>query len=305
MLYGDVGAGERAKLDPVSTPSFFARDGVFWRRMAAMGAQRLPKFWVKYSPPFFGLAAAALVPDARRKVVRNLHRIRGDAPLLQDVADTSRTFVAYAGVLAEVLAFGSKNDGVPHAVSEGAENLHAALALGKGIILLTLHTAGWEIAGPLFMSHAKLDVMIVMERERDSAARELHDRAREAAGLKVAHVGDDPLASLPLLRHLQGGGAVALQIDRPPPNGRMLPVRLLGDDDGLPEGPFRLAQLSGAPIVPVFTVRTGFRDYALRVGTHHLLARRATPAELNRTAQLVADEVTAFLRAHPTQWFHW
>ena len=68
-----------------------------------MGAQRFPRWWVEYSPPFFGLAAAALVPDARNKVLENLRRIRGPAPLVRDVSETSRTFMAYAGVLAEVL----------------------------------------------------------------------------------------------------------------------------------------------------------------------------------------------------------
>src|SRR5512139_3406136 len=93
----------------VSDGTFFAHDGLFWRRMAAMGAQRLPRWWLRYSPPFFGLAAAALVPDARQKVLRNLRRIRGPAPVHRDVAETSQTFMAYAGVLAEVLSFGSKN----------------------------------------------------------------------------------------------------------------------------------------------------------------------------------------------------
>ncbi len=270
-----------------------------------MGAQRFPRWWVEYSPPFFGLAAAALVPDARNKVLENLRRIRGPAPLVRDVSETSRTFMAYAGVLAEVLSYGSKNADAPRARSEGAENLGEALAMKKGLILLTLHTAGWEIAGPLFLEHAKLDVVIVMERERNDAARALHDKARAASGVRVLHVGEDPLASLPLLRHLQARGAVAMQIDRPPPSGRVVPVRLLGEDDALPEGPFRLAQLSGAPVVPVFTARAGFRNYVLRVGTPRLIARRAPREELGRVAQIVSDEVTAFLREHPTQWFHW
>lgn len=284
---------------------YFARDGMFWRRLAAMGAQRFPQWWVEYSPPFFGLAAAALVPEARGKVLRNLRRIRGPAPWTRDVSETSRTFMAYAGVLAEVLSFGSKNAGPPQARSEGAENLRDALAMNKGLILLTLHTAGWDVAGPLFLDHAKVDVLIVMERERDAAARALHDKARAASGVRVLHVGDDPLASLPLLRHLRARGAVAMQIDRPPPSGRVVPVRLLGDEDTLPEGPFRLAQLSGAPVLPVFTARVGFREYLLRVGTPRLVARRASREELTRTAQIVSDEVTAFLREHPTQWFHW
>ena len=97
-----------------------------------------------------------------------------------------------------------------------------------------------------------------------------------------------------------------MQIDRPPPNGRVLPVRLLGDDDGsLPEGPFRLAQLSGAPLVAVFSMRRGFRDYYMEVSVPRTLPRRATPAQVHEVAQGVADDVTGFLRAHPSQWFHW
>ncbi|CAN5179957.1 hypothetical protein BH09MYX1_BH09MYX1_51940 [soil metagenome] len=289
----------------MSDKGFFDHDGLFWRRMASMGAQRLPRWWVRYSPPFFGLAAAALVTDKRKKVLRNLHRIRGAAPMHRDVTETSRTFMSYAGVLAEVLAFGSKNEEPPKSRAEGAERMHQALALGKGVILLTAHTAGWEIAGPLFLDHIKLDVVVVMRRERNDSARELQDNARAASGVRVLHVGDDPLASLPLLRHLQAKGAVAMQIDRPPPNGRTIPVSLLDGPDALPEGPFKLAQISGAPLVPVFTARAGFRDYILHVGSPHVVARRATAADLAHTAQIVSDEVTAFLREHPTQWFHW
>ena len=284
----------------------FAHDGLFWRRLAMLGAQRLPTWCVRYSPPIFGLAAAVAVPKARHAVRRNLRRIRGEKPLYRDVIDTSRTFMAYAGSLAEILAYGSKNQGLPAFDIVGAERMHEAVARGKGVILLTLHTGGWEVAGPLFMGDLKLDVMLVMAAERNARARELQDRAREAGGVKVAHVGDDPLASLPLLRHLQQKGALAMQIDRPPPNGRVLPVRLLGDDDGsFPEGPFRLAQLSGAPLVAVFSMRRGFRDYYMEVSVPRTLPRRPTPEQVHEVAQGVADDVTGFLRAHPTQWFHW
>lgn len=283
----------------------FAHDGVFWRRLATLGAQRLPTWWVRYTPPLIGLAAAVAVPEARRAVRRNLRRIHGVRPLYRDVIDTSRTFIAYAGSLAEILSYGSKNEGLPKSDIVGAERMHEAVALGKGVILLTLHTGGWEVAGPLFLGHIKLDVMLVMAAERNAAARELQDRAREAGGMKVAHVGSDPLAALPLLRHLQQQGAVAMQVDRPPPNGRVVPVTLLGDDDGLPEGPFLLAQLSGAPLVAVFSMRRGFRDYYMEVSVPRTLPRRATPEQVRQVAQGVADDVSAFLRAHPTQWFHW
>ncbi|HSQ64521.1 MAG TPA: hypothetical protein VLM85_14960, partial [Polyangiaceae bacterium] len=65
-------------------PRSFAHDGVFWRRMAALGAQKFPRWWLRYTPPFFGVAAAVVLPQARRAVRRNLERIRGPQPLWRD-----------------------------------------------------------------------------------------------------------------------------------------------------------------------------------------------------------------------------
>jgi RND family efflux transporter MFP subunit len=67
---------------------------VFWRKLALYGATRAPSWWVKYSPPVFGWAAAALVPSARRAVRNNLRRIRGTVDPLQDTRDVLATFAA-------------------------------------------------------------------------------------------------------------------------------------------------------------------------------------------------------------------
>jgi lauroyl/myristoyl acyltransferase len=289
---------------PESARAFFAHDGLFWRRMAALGAQRFPTWWVRYSPPVFGVAAAVALPRARRAVRSNLRRIRGPRPLWRDVIDTTQTFTAYAGCLAETLATGSKNDAPPSVVIRGREHVRAAVADGRGLILLTMHTGGWEVAGPLLAAHTQLDVVVVMEGERDADARELHDRARESSGVRLIHIGQDPLAALPLVRHLsEHKGAAAMQIDRAPTSGRVLGVRMLDRDATLPEGPFRLAQLTGAPVLPVFCERLGFRRYAFEAYGARTLPRRASAAQIAAVAQSVADDMTRFLRAHPTQWF--
>ncbi len=284
--------------------AYFAHDGLFWRRMAALGAQRFPSWWVRYTPAVFGLAAAVALPRARRAVRSNLERIRGPQPLWRDVLDTSQTFAAYAGCLAETLAAGSKNDAKPDVELIGAENMHRAIADQHGVILLTMHTGGWEVAGPLLSAHTHLDVQLVMEGERNADAREIHDRARKLAGVRVIHIGADPLAALPLVRHLtEKKGAAAMQVDRVPPSGRVLGVRLLERDGVLPEGPFRLAQLTGAPFLAVFCARLGYRKYVFEAHPAQTLPRRASAAQIQSAAQRVADEMTQFLRAHPTQWF--
>ena len=284
--------------------SFFAHDGVFWRRMASLGAQRLPSWWVRYTPPVFGVAAAVALPDARRAVRSNLRRIRGPRPLYRDVIDTTRTFASYAGCLAETLASGSKNDARPDVEIVGREHVRSAIAQNRGLILLTMHTGGWEVAGPLLSAHTHVDVAIVMESEQDTRARDIHDRARELAGVRVIHIGPDPLAALPLVRHLtEKKGAAAMQVDRVPASGRVLRVRLLDREGVLPEGPFRLAQLTGAPFLSVFCSRLGFRRYVFEAHPAQTLPRRATADQLEAAAQHVADDMTNFLRAHPTQWF--
>lgn len=279
-------------------------DALFWRKLAHLGAAKGPMWWLKYSPPAFGIAAAALVPDARRAVERNLLRARGEASALRNTIDVCRTFATYAGSLAESLALGSKNHAVPQATIRGREYVDKALAEGRGLIIATAHTAGWDVAGTLLGEHLNADVVIVMQSERDREARRIQDGARESVGIKIIHVDDDPLSSLGLLHHLKKGGVAAVQIDRLPQGMRGRKVHLLGEDVKIPEGPLRLSQLTGAPIVPLFCARLGFRKYLLEAGPAITVARKASDADLDRTAQQLADQVTNFVRAHPTQWFN-
>jgi lauroyl/myristoyl acyltransferase len=279
----------------------FARDAVFWRRLARFGAARGPEWWVRYSPPVFGLAAAVLAPSARRAVRANLARVRGERGVLRDSLDVARTFTTYAGCLAEVLSGGSKNERLPDAVLCGQHNLDVALEKAAGLVVVTAHTAGWESVGPLLTRQHGHEVTMVMTPEPDDGARQMQDGARAAAGLRVAHVGD-VLGSLALLQALRRGGAVALQIDRFPPAIRTRRVSLLGAPGAIPEGPLRLAAASGAPIVPVFTARSGYRSYLIDVRPPVFLPRRPTDAQLDEAAETLARELERFLRAHPTQW---
>jgi phosphatidylinositol dimannoside acyltransferase len=72
----------------------------------------------------------------------------------------------------------------------------------------------------------------------------------------------------------------------------------------MPEGPLRLAQVSGAPILPVFCARVGYRKYVVELYESRLVPRRATEADLDAVAQYLAGCLADFLRSHPTQWFH-
>jgi KDO2-lipid IV(A) lauroyltransferase len=259
---------------------------------------------VRYSPPLIGLAACALAPEPRAHIARTLRRVRGERGPVRDALDVAKTFATYASCLAETLSAGSPRARMPEALVWGEEHVLDALADERGLVLATAHTAGWEVVGPLLSRDRALRLMIAERRESDAEARTIQDDARRAQGLLVAHVGEDPLSVLPLVRHLRGGGAVALQVDRVPPGVRGRGVVLFDAPAAIPEGPLRLAMLTGAPIVPIFAARTGHRAYEIVAHPPVRVHRGAGDAELDDAAQVVARAMESFVRAHPTQWFH-
>lgn len=283
-----------------------SHESLFWRRLAHWGASRGPDWWVRYSPHLFGWLAAALVPTARRAVLRNLRHLRGEASFAIDTRDVLATFSNYACCLAEILSNDAANG--PRLAQTTVVDRHfwdQARSSRAGVILVTAHTAGWESVGPALAREEGLHLTLVMRPEADARARELQDESRKRAGVAIAHVGDDPLAALPLLHELRAPDhVVALQIDRVAEGMRSRDVDLLGQRAQIPEGPLRLAQMSGAPIVPVFSARRGYRDYVVQLHESRTVSRRASDAELDAVAQHLADCMGTFLRRHPTQWFH-
>jgi lauroyl/myristoyl acyltransferase len=199
---------------------------------------------------------------------------------------------------------GSPRGRLPEAVVWGEPYLEDALADGHGVVFATAHTAGWETVGALLSRDRGLRLMIAEAPERDEAARAIQDDARRAHGVLVAHVGEDPLSALPLARHLRDGGVVALQIDRIPLGVRSREVIAFGERARVPEGPLRLAALTGAPIVPIFAARTGHRRYAVFMSPPIRVVRSAGDSDVDAAAQRMADAMQDFVRAHPTQWFH-
>ncbi len=288
---------------PTLSAAKLSLDGSFWRRWARWGA-RGPEWFVRFAPPIVGLAVCAVAPEERQAIARNLRRVRGRRGAVREAVDVARTFATYASCLTEVLGAGSGSGRVPKAVVFGDLHVEDALAVGRGILLVTAHTAGWEVVGPLLARDERLDVMIVEATERDAAANAIQDDARRAHGLQVAHVGDYPLSALVLAKHLRGGGVVALQVDRAPRGARARRAMLFGDAGWVPEGPLRLASLTGAPIVPVFVARTGHRRYEVVASAAIRLDRSASDADLDAAAQELAGRLEAFVRARPTQWFH-
>jgi phosphatidylinositol dimannoside acyltransferase len=280
------------------------KDSLFWRRALQAGVHYGPEAFVRYSPPAFGVAFAAALHRERAAVRRTLERVLGRRPPLEELRHVAAVFANFASSLTDAMLVGMGRGFVATHRPVNDWYFLSSAARGKGVILATAQTSGWDVAGTFLSADQAREVWVVMERERNQRAREVHDRARRRAGVRIVHIGDDPLDALPLLGHLRHGGVLALKFDRVHHGIRTRRVSFLGGDWRVPEGPLTLAALSGAPLVPVFTRRIGFLEYQVINCEPIELPRRPSNAQLDAAAQRLADRLEEFVRAHPTQWFH-
>jgi lauroyl/myristoyl acyltransferase len=262
-----------------------APEGELLRRLAYAGARYGPRIWLRHSPPFFGLVFATALPQARAAVRRNLRLVHGKRPALIESLDVARTFSEYAHCLAEALAMDRPEARQARRRVRGEEHLREALRRGPGVMLVTAHAGPWDAAARLLSLDLTAEVVVVMTPEQDRRAGRLHDRVRQRGGVRIAHVGAHPL-------------------DRLPPSGRTIETQLFDRPFFVPEGPFRVAALSGAGILPLFVRRVAEFDYEFSAAPAFSLPRRPRPEQLRQAAQVAVTEMERFIRAHPTQWFH-
>lgn len=180
---------------------------------------------------------------------------------------------------------------------EGAEHLTAALAAGRGIVLLTAHLGNWELAGRLAAGTAARPTHVVVEAERDLGV-ERFLRGGPAPVRFVARTR--PTSALPLLAALRRGDIVAMQGDRALGNRGDVTVSFFGAPAAFPQGPFVLARAAGALLVPAFCVLGQDRRYVVEVAEPIAVEAGGERTALERWVAVLERAVGA----HPEQWFN-
>lgn len=294
----------RVSAPPLPSPAALGPKSRGFRRWAFLGARYAPNWFVRMAPRLLGAAFALLLPRERKRVRECLRWALGERPAFVEGRDVVQTFQNYASCLTESLGAERAEAKNARVIVDGQEHVRAALAGGRGLVMVTAHVGPWDVAARLLAEELGVRVALVMEAEPDPEARALHDEVRRRAGVDVFAVGEGPLDGLPVLRHLRGGGVAAFQIDRRAASGRSLAAALFGRPFPVPEGPFRLAALAGAPLVALFSCRTGYFAYRVEVGPPVECRRPVVEAELAAAAREAVGRLEAFIARYPTQWFH-
>ena len=180
---------------------------------------------------------------------------------------------------------------------DGAEHIEAALARGHGVLLVTTHVGGWEVATALPRAVVPVPTSAIVTD--DWLAWAVED-LRRRAGLGIVY-DSEPVSTA--ARLLSRGEALLIVGDYAKPGMRTYRVRLLDAVAELPAGPAALARLCGAPIVPFTVVPDAPRRW--RVEIEPALdppARDGGRDAEHALLQALADRWTVTLRRYAEHW---
>jgi lauroyl/myristoyl acyltransferase len=273
-------------------------DGSFWRRFAELGCIYGPEWWKRASPPVIAAIIFAIARRNRAVVLRNQRQVRGPRGWWRERWDAYRVFAELARSLTESMEqWGPRPR--PLALRVVGEALFAeALAEGRGVVVPTGHFGSWE-AGARALAALGRPVHLVMAHEPNPTVRAFVHRLRTRHGVGAIYSDRSVFAGLPILRALRRGEIVCMQIE---PWGRLrggVEVAFCGRPTRFQLGPFAVARLARAPVVPVFALRTGIRRYEFRVvGRFDPL----TPADSEAALRATVAAYETLVRAVPAQW---
>lgn len=237
---------------------------------------------------------------ARENVKANLRVILGDVPVAVLNRQARWVFRSFGMYLCEFFGF---NRFGPQFVDEhvhvhGREHLDAALAAGRGAIFCSAHFANFEL-GCTVVPQLGCPVLVVAQAHADRKINALFVSMRAKRGVQVVHSERGASAALKAVRKNM---AVALLSDRPT-GGPVVPVTLFGRETYLPQGPWRIALATGAPLLPTFTIRRANWDYTFDIGAPLAIPATGTREEkITNLAQQYADRLEALIRTEPYQW---
>ena len=187
---------------------------------------------------------------------------------------------------------------------DGDKNLRAAIAGGRGVLLLTAHLGNWEAAGQLLM---RVDVPITItgfDRETPEVRALLESAPQKK--FKLLPLTGGPTDAIPLVAALRRGEVVAMLGDRAygSPTVR---APFFGGTAAFPIGAYVMASIAGAAMMHVFSHREpggryrffGFPAYHPQLPTH-----QERDAYLKNCATNFARDLESVLQLDPLQWYN-
>jgi len=182
---------------------------------------------------------------------------------------------------------------------EGVEVLEAALAKGRGVLALSMHTGNWEWSAMALAAYGYPTYAIGRRLKNPRVDRRVTELRNRFGGTLIGHRN----AVRPVLKALKQGGIVGVLLDQRAQRKEGILSRFFGRPVSTNQGLSLLALKSGAPVVVARAERTA-EGHVLHFGP---IVERPEAADRTEASQLFTEAfdraVEEAVRARPEQWF--
>jgi lauroyl/myristoyl acyltransferase len=183
----------------------------------------------------------------------------------------------------------------------GRENIDAALAKGKGVLILSAHLGNFFLIGSRLAIEG-IPTFVLVNQPRDGRFAELMDQYRLQVRQKTIHARPRRMA-LQTLNDVLRGNQVVVMIADEYRKGSGIEVSLFGRTVIARRGPVTLALRTGAAIVPACMVRQPDNSLKLIIEPELKLERTIRGKEQIRdNTILITQWLERTVRAYPDQW---
>lgn len=273
-------------------------------------ARATPRFWILIQNRFVSHLLFRRWKGLRDTVCRNLSPVVGRDPGDPVVlALARRTFLNYGVYLVDYLQIHRLRSRAPRFLipeQAGVEHFREAMSLGRGAILITPHLGNWELGGVTFaLRNHPMHALTL--RDREERLQDYRDWIRGTLNIQTIRIDPDGYdTALKLAGLLRQNQVIAMLGDRWE-GGKSVVVPFFGRPVRFPAGGPAVALVTGAPIIPVFTVLLPNGRYRSWMEPPIRVARgRGEDARtlVTRATREIAAVFEKAVAKHPDQWYH-
>jgi KDO2-lipid IV(A) lauroyltransferase len=181
--------------------------------------------------------------------------------------------------------------------------LRQRLAEGQRILLMTAHLGNWEL-GAVMLGQAEVPLAIIYVPDEFEQAEQFRSHMRGLSNVsEIPLPADDRFASLAVLRAFGEGRVVALQGDRDFRDSGV-EFAFFGARAAFPTGPFHLARMTGAVLLPTFIAYAPDLRFEVVHGEPIVVARTADrDGDVRAAMEKWVETLEWAVRRWPTQWY--
>ena len=178
------------------------------------------------------------------------------------------------------------------------EYLKAALAKGRGVIVIVAHFGNWELMGPRYTEYGSSTVIAFPQSNR--LTDKVITRYRTNAGMKIIFTGS---AVKEILRALKNKGMVGFLADQDA-HGEGVFVNFFGRPAATSRGPAVFAIRTKAPMIMSFIVREKDNTHTVHFEPELPLVDTGNfEADVKKNTKNWSAVLERYVREYPDHWF--